>query len=56
MGGVSVRSRKANGRSNHLIFRTFSVEEGQEELAVPILTFGELVSGKNLPKRRRCGL
>lgn len=41
---------------NHLIFRTLSVENSQEELAVSVLTFGELESGKDLSERWGCRL
>ena len=43
-------------RVNHLVFRAFGVENGQEELTVPILTFRELESGKDLSERWRCCL
>ena len=47
---------RTEGKTNHLVFRTFSVENGQEELTVSVLTFGELESGKDLSKRWRCCL
>lgn len=45
-------------RTNYLVFRAFGVENGEEELAVAVLTFGELESSKNLSERwrgRLCG-
>ena len=44
------------GRTNYLVFRTFGVEDGQEELAVSVLAFGELESSKDLPERWRGSL
>ena len=45
-----------DGRTNYLVFRTFGTEDGQEELAVSVLTFGELESSKDLPEGWRCCL
>jgi len=47
---------RVDGRTNYLVFRTFGTEDGQEELAVSVLTFGELESSKDLPERWRCCL
>ena len=41
------------GNTNYLVFRTFGVEDGQEELTVSVLAFGELESSEDLPERRR---
>ena len=38
-------------RTNYLILRGFSTEDGQEELTVSVLTFGELESGEDLSER-----
>ena len=38
-------------RTNYLIFRAFGTEDGQEELTVSVLTFGEFESGEDLSER-----
>jgi len=50
---VSGSLQPRNERTNHLVFRALSIENGQEELTVSVLTFGELESGKDLSKRWR---
>jgi len=38
---------------NYLVFSTFGVEDCEKELAVTVLTFGELESSKDLSERWR---
>jgi len=44
---------RAGTRTNYLVFRTFGVEDGEKELAVTILTFGELEGSQDLSERWR---
>ena len=51
-----LRLREDGREAKYLIFRAFSVENGQEDLAVSILALGELEGGKDLSERWRCCL
>ena len=51
-----MRLVRREGWVNHLVFRALGVENGQEELTISFLTFGELEGSKDLSKRWRCGL
>ena len=54
--GQPLEFTRMDGRTNHLIFRAFSVENGKEELTVSVLAFRELEGGKDLSERWGCGL
>ena len=54
--GQPTKLAKADGRIDHLILRTLGIENGEEELTVSVLAFGELESSKDLSERWRCGL
>lgn len=51
-----LRLREDGREAKYLVFRAFSVENGQEDLAVSILALGELEGGKDLSERWRCCL